>query len=503
MREQVKFLSFSSDVRFDTKTEVDVTYVSAREPWAHQKSALEKMAGREAFALLMAMRTGKTKTLLDDWGALEATGQCQDLLVIAPGGVYRTWETALADHLGPKLAPRVKCLTWKAGAKGLEAQKAQVNFLLDHSGPRVLLVNVEALSFVPRARQLCEEFLDQRRSMLAIDESTTIKSPKAKRTKYIVKNLKPRANYRRILSGLPTPKSPLDLYTQFEFLDPTILGFSTFSGFKARYAIMKPTLINGRIIELIDRFVNVDELHERISPHSFRVQLEDCYDLPPKIYTIREVEMTEEQKRVYNDLKEFATSHLGGEAHVTATVVIAQILRMHQVLCGHVGTEDGHVYEIKENRTQALLDVLEEHGGKGIIWCSYDRDIRKVAAAIAESQGCKVAKFWGGNRNTREEEERMFLTDPECRYIVATAAAGGRGRTWTVADLVVYYSNTADLEHRSQSEERAQGVDKTRSVLYVDLVVPGTVDMKILQTLRRKINLAAAVTGDDWKNWLL
>jgi SNF2 family DNA or RNA helicase len=114
-----------------------------------------------------------------------------------------------------------------------------------------------------------------------------------------------------------------------------------------------------------------------------------------------------------------------------------------------------------------------------------------------------VARFWGGNRDTREDEERRFLNDPQCQYMVATAAAGGRGRTWTVADLVVYYSNTADLEHRSQSEERAQGVDKVNSVLYVDLIAPGTVDEKMLSTLRRKINMAAAITSDTWREWVI
>lgn len=472
------------------------------------------MRGQEAFALLMAMRTGKTKTVIDDFGRLEAEGKCQDLMVIAPGGVYKTWQKALIDHLPGSLLERTSLHTWVSGA-GKRQEKWIAEFL-GTTGPRVLLMNVEALSTVARARELAKFFLGNRKTMLVIDESTAIKNHRAKRTKFVIKELKPLADYRRILSGLPSPKSPIDLYSQFEFLDQKILGHSSFFSFRNQYAVIHEMVINGRRVPIIVGHKNEEELQAKIKPHSHRVLLEDCYDLPPKIYQTREVPLTEEQERIYKSLKDFATAELENEEHVTATQVITQILRLHQVLCGHVGTEQGEFREIPERRTETLIDLLEEHDGKGIIWCSYDADVRKVANAIDKSLGAHdyvphnpkaplehVARFWGGNRSSREDEERRFLTDPECRYMVATAAAGGRGRTWTVADLVVYYSNTADLEHRAQSEERAQGIDKKNSVLYVDLVAPGTVDVKMLRTLRDKMTMAATITGDKWREWLL
>jgi SNF2 family DNA or RNA helicase len=504
------------------KEETKVNYVSRHQPWGHQKTALTRMGSRESFALLMAMRTGKTKTLLDNWGQLEAEGLCPDLLVIAPAGVYRTWEKAIKEHLSPELLARTSVFTWSAGM-GKADEERQQSFLADQTNPRILLVNVEALSVVPRARTLCAMFTQQRAAMVAIDESTAIKNYKAKRTKYINQLLKPLAGYRRILTGLVTPKSPLDLYSQFEFLDPHILGHKSYASFRMRYAVTQQMRIPGRRLpfEVVVGYRDVEELADRIADHSFRVRLEDCYDLPEKMYTIREVTLTDEQKKAYNEIKQYATTKLECEKHVTTQQVITQILRMHQVLCGHVGTEDGKLVHLPENRTAVLLDVLEEHEGKAIIWASYDADIRKLSLAIEKQElenlyekedprrhidpeNLKhVARFWGGNRTSREAEEQKFLSDPNCRYMVATAAAGGRGRTWTVADLVVYYSNTADLEHRAQSEERAQGVDKVKSVLYVDLVAPGTVDEKMLQALRNKINMSSTITGDAWREWVV
>jgi len=482
------------------------------------------MEGREAFALLMAMRTGKTKTLLDDFGRLEVAGQCEDLLVIAPAGVYRTWEPAIKEHLSNDLQSRARLHTWSASLpnKNDTLDSKTQNFLEAQDRPRILLVNVEALSLVKRARTLCETFTKQRRCMIAVDESTTIKTPGRKRTQFVL-SLANHAAYRRILSGLPTPKSPGDLYAQFYFLDPTIIGIPTWTAFKRRYAITKAINLPGRQwpIKIIVSWRGIEQLRELIAPHSHRVSLEDCYDLPPKIYMIREVGMTPEQIKAYEEIKKFATTQLDSGGYVSAPQVITQLLRMHQVLCGHVGTEDGKHESIPEKRTDELLDVLSEYEGKAIIWCSYDRDVRKVSKAIqdwvereakathgdvlaARNAGQRsVACFWGGNRDVREDEERRFLNDDDCSYMVATAAAGGRGRTWTVADLVVYYSNTPDLEHRSQSEERAQGINKMNSVAYVDLVVPGTVDEKMLKALRNKINMAAVINGDNYREWIV
>ena len=253
------------------------------------------------------------------------------------------------------------------------------------------------------------------------------------------------ADWRRILSGRPNPRSPLDLFAQFWFLDPRILGYSKFTDFRDHYAIVHKMVMPGRrwAVPMIRGYQNLDELQAKIAPHMFRVLLEECYDLPDSTYVIRDVPLTDEQKRVYAELKKFATAELESSGtHVTASQVVVQMLRLHQVLCGHVKDEAGDEQEIPEARTRTLIELLEDHDGKAVIWCSYDADVRKVSVALENHFKCKVARFWGGNRGTREEEERLFKTDPIYLYQVATAAAGGRGRTWDMADLVVYYSNS-------------------------------------------------------------
>jgi hypothetical protein len=436
---------------------------------------------------------------------LEDAKAVQDLLVEAPAGVYRTWETAIREHCPDEFQERALIHTWQSGAGVMDKNRLQ-KFLStnDPCRPRILLMNVEAHSRAGEAREVAQIFLNNpaRTNMMAIDESTIVKNPSAKRTKFINGKLAKLVVWKRILCGLATPRSPLDLFSQFEFLNWEILGFRSYYAFRARYAVMKPMWFGGRKVAVVEGYQHQEELQALIAPHSFRVEFRPKI---PSTYTIREVTLTPQQQKAYDEIKAFATTEIAAGAHVSPTVVITQILRLHQILCGHVKDDMGSEHALPENKTKELLELLEEYHGKAVIWCSYDADIQKLTAALENEYGTGcVARFWGGNKNTREDEEKRFLLfSSSCRFMLATPSAGGRGRTWTVADLVVYYSSTNNLEHRDQSEQRVQGEEKNRPVDYVDLIAPGTVETKILEALRAKINMAAVINGDTWRQWLI
>lgn len=482
-----------------------MTYVPRLKPRAHQVEALEKMRDKSAFALLMEMGTGKSKVIVDEWGASEA----EDLLIVAPAGAYRNWwrydendQGEFYKHAPEALAEETCVQPWISGAG--KNHKAAIEEMLAYEGRRVFVVNVEALSSVKAAREACEEFLRPRRRecFMVVDESTTIKGHSTARTKTCFQ-LGERADVRRILTGLVAPRDPLDLWAQFNFLDWRILGSRSFYGFRARHAVMRPFLIGGRTVKLVVGFRDVDRLQEKIAPWSYRKTKAECLDLPPVTDLRRDVEMTDEQRRVYKELARNATAELDGGSHVTATVVIAQLLRLDQVLAGHVVDEEGREHDIPENRTRAVLDLLGEHSGKAIIWTAWDPSLRKLKAAIEREFGSEsVACFWGGNRSTRGEDEARFKSDPRCRFMVATPGAGGMGNTWVVADLAINHSYTWDLEDWEQSRARNHRDGSTSSVTYVSLVTPGTNDERKLANLQAKRTVAAVIQGDsDVRGW--
>jgi len=488
-----------------------MTYQSRTTAHAHQTEAMTRLrANPSTFALLMGMGTGKTKVILDEWG--ERVGELPNLLVVAPAGSYGNWYLdrspeepgEATKHLDPALRKDMLIHHWNSSG-GVKWADALKKFLKTRDRPRMFVINVEAFSSVDRAVIACATFLKSAPTLMVIDEATKIKGPTTRRTKAVLK-LGALAAARRIATGLVTPQSPLDLWSQFAFLDPAILACRTFVGFRSVYAITRKEHFPGARwpVEIVVGFRNLDQLAKLIEPYSYRVHKETCLDLPPKIYTTRDVSMTPEQTRAYRELKEFATTKLEAEVHVTATSVITQILRMHQLLCGHLVDEHGEVHELSEQRTGALLDVLAEHDGKAVIWVSYEHSLKKLYAVLEKEygSGC-VAAFWGGNRTERLDDETRFKTDPKCRFMIATPGAGGMGNTWTVADLVIYFSNSYDLEQRVQSEDRTHRMGQSKSVTYVDLVARGTVDEKILHALRNKINLSAQITGQNWREWVI
>lgn len=101
-----------------------------------------------------------------------------------------------------------------------------------------------------------------------------------------------------------------------------------------------------------------------------------------------------------------------------------------------------------------------------------------------------------------EDNIRKFQNDPRCRFLIGTPQTGGYGITLTQANTVIYYSNSYDLEKRLQSEDRAHRIGQKEKVTYVDLISEDTVDEKIVEALRNKINIASEVLGEELKEWI-
>jgi Mesyanzhinovviridae DNA helicase len=496
-----------------------MTYRSPNSPMEHQTSGLMKLARRpssptsaDVFAWLMEMGTGKTYVNLVEWQAMVDAKEMDSLVVVAPAGAYRNWYLDKSDaqqseinaHLDPALREKMLVAGWVSGG-GAEQRRRLERVLRARGRPRALFVNVEALSTDSGAAEAIRA-MQGRGTMMVVDESTTIKSHDANRAVACVR-LGEKMGARRIMTGLVTPKSPLDLFMQFYFLDWRILGHQSWINFQNRYAVVVKQQFPGARwpARVVKGYKNVGELQELIAPYSYRVLKEDCLDLAPKTYQPREVELTKEQRRVYGEIKEFASSQLGESSYVTATAVITQLIRMHQVVCGHVVDDDTkQIVDIPSNRVKAILEVLAEHEGKAIIWCTYHHELRKIVSALEkEYWPGAAAQFHGGNLRTRGEDEQRFLGDSKCPFMVATQAAGGRGNTWTVADLSIYAANSYDLEMRSQSEDRNHRRGQTKPVTYVDIIARGTVEERIIRALRQKIDLATAITGENYREWLV
>ena len=480
-----------------------INYKFKTVPYAHQLTALEKSWEKEVYAYFMEMGTGKSKVLIDNISMLYDKGKINGALIIAPKGVYQNWynseiPTHLVDHIDKKM------VLWQAMINKTQARKLDTLFKTGEE-LHILIMNVEAFS-TKKGVDFAHKFLSCHNALIAIDESTTIKNPGAKRTKNIL-GLAKHSKYRRILTGSPVTKSPLDLYTQCYFLSPWLLDHSSFYTFKNRYAVMRTANFGGRSVQIVVGYRNLGELSEKLKNFSYRVLKDDCLDLPKKTFMKRIVQLSDEQKKVYSQMKQTALAFLNGKAATTATVM-TQLMRLHQITCGHFTSDDGTTQVLKNNRIEELIDLLHEVHGKVVIWAHYRHDIETIVEHIKKEfntgvDNCVMTYY--GNTSVEDRQKAIKeIQDPDSpvRFLVGTPQTGGYGITLTAASTMIYYSNGYDLEKRQQSEARIDRIGQTKPMTYVDIIAENTVDERIVKALRKKINIASQVMGEELKDWI-
>ena len=468
-------------------------------PYAHQLKALEMSWNREVFAYFMEMGTGKSKVLLDNIAMLYDRGKINGVLIVAPKGVYKNWyDSEIPIHLPDHI--QKKAVLWQSliGQK----QKLKLNSLFKvEMDLHILIMNVEAFS-TKKGVDFATKFLASHNTLFAIDESTTIKNPGAKRTKNILK-LSKEGKYRRILTGSPVTKSPLDLYTQCHFLDPYLLDHSSYYTFRTRYAIMRTANFSGRSVQLVVGYHNLEELTDKLKAFSYRVLKDECLDLPPKTYMKRTIQLTTEQNKVYQQMKQMALAEMNGKMITTATA-LTQLMRLHQITCGHFKADDDSIQEIKNNRITELMEVLEEVEGKAVIWAHYRHDIATIVREIEKKYPMSVVTYYGDTSTENRQKAIKKIQDPESkvRFLVGTPQTGGYGITLTGASTMIYYSNGYDLEKRQQSEARIDRIGQEKPMTYIDILAEDTVDERIVKALRKKVNIATQIMGEELKDWI-
>jgi len=478
-----------------------INYKFKTEPYAHQLKALERSCEEKYFAYFMEMGTGKSKVLIDNAAYLYNQGKINGLLLIAPKGVYKNWyEDQIPTHLPDYINKKV--VLWKSSDKTLGQEKKINSVLQTGTELHVLIMNVEAFSY-DFGKEFARRFLSCHNAMMAIDESTSIKTPGANRTKNILK-LRDLAKYRRILTGSPVTNSPLDLFSQCEFLEPWLLKTDSFYDFRARYSIMKSINLGSRSVNIVTGHRNLGELSKLIEPFSMRVLKDDCLDLPAKTFMKRQITMTSQQEKVYKEMKKYAMAQLDGKTLTTNNVMV-QLMRLHQISCGHYTSDQGEILDIPNHRVTELMEILSELEGKAVIWSNYQKDVDTIIKTIRkkyESDDIVVDYYGLTPQEERQENIKKFQEDPKCRFFVGTTQTGGYGITLTAASTMIYFSNGYDLEKRLQSEARIDRIGQDYPMTYIDIITEDTVDTKIVKALRDKVNIATQIMGEDLKDWI-
>lgn len=460
------------------------------QPMDHQQMYYELSRDMPYYAYFWEMGTGKTKPMIDTMAHLFIRGEIDGVVVISDNGCYMGFGDEIDKHMSDPVPYRVaywSSYQTRQMRDDLEDVMAAQDDTLD-----ILLVNVEAFSGGNAAKAV-QRFIQNHYCMMIVDEATSIKNIKSARTRAIM-NLGKQCDYRRIATGTPITQSPMDLYSMCEFLQPGVMGFKNFTMFKSYYAIVKQVPSGRWHYDVILGYNHLEQLTASIQPFSSRLLKSECLDLPGKTYETIYVEQTPQQESHYKSLKSTAILELE-QGLLTSTTAVVTIMKLHQINCGHVKLDDGSVVDISSNRVPVLLEQLDKMlPQKVVVWCRFQRDVQLIIAALKEKYDNYYGVHYYGETSDRDRQEHLyqFVNDDRCKWFIGTASTGGKGINGLqeVCSYEIYYSNSYDREDRAQSEDRLDRKGQRNPVTIIDLVVKNTVDVRILDTLKRKEDLA-------------
>ena len=461
-------------------------------PYEHQLQAFERSKDEPFFGLFAEMGLGKTKITIDNFNYLYDKGEVQAMVVIAPKSVYLNWYKEVEIHFNKE-----EYIIAHYSAQLRKAERQALAYATNHLRPvpTIVLMNIESIS-TTKGFKAIDEVMRLKKTMMVIDESSTIKGYKSKRTTHCIA-LRGLARYRRILTGTPNPHSPLDFYSQLEFLNKGLSGSVNYHAFMYTYCEVQMVELgpNRPSYRKITGYQNLERLQNIIEPVCVRMLKKDCLDLPEKIYKSRYVDMTKEQRVNYENLRDLAIiEHKKGE--LTVQSALSTLAKCHQISSGFVKLDNGEVAHFDNAKIKELDMILDEIDIKSkiIIWTAFREDLFAVEKLIKEKYDSSIhpplTYYADTSQDERQEAIRLFQNVPNAKTFISTVQCGSRGITLTEAEYVIYFSNMNNLEHRLQSEDRAHRIGQKKNVTYIDIIANCEVDKRVKSNLIKKAKWA-------------
>jgi len=417
---------------------------------SHQREALDKAYGKRAFAFFHEMGSGKSRTLLELWSQYLLEGRIAEGWMFCPNTLTGNWHEQMR--------------LWAPG----------INEKVEVFG----IASLQAGGLPDRLRHRLHDHL-----ALGIDESQSIKNFKARRSE-VVQELGAKTVVNNILTGTPITKGVGDLYSQFQFLDPKILGFKSYYSFRNRYCVM-----GGFENKQIIGYKNINELLATIEPFTHTVT--NPVDLPPQAHETRNVSVSAEQKRLLRELKTQMATMLDNE-ELTVENALSFYTRGAQIIGGHFATDSGILVPLEKNpKLDELKEIVEGTGQKIVVFCRFVPEVKLIHRSLLDYGAVRLDPDIEPTIDT----VNRFQTDPDVRIIVSTYARGSRGFTMTAGKLMVRYSGTFNYEELVQSEKRIDRIGQTEPTMVIDLLANVFLDRHMKEIAEGKKSLADFVSS--------
>lgn len=431
---------------------------------------------REGVANTSEMGTGKTAMTIF---AIRALLPKRVLIVGLPSIIFN-WKKSIEDLIDDFDYQTLAL----SGTKQKRLKTLALHKDCEHN---IAITNYEALN------TLGEDLIKFKPDLIVADESHMIKSHKSDRSKAI-KIIRDKSMCRMNwkLTGTPTPNSPLDIWSQFDFIRKGYLH-PNFYAFRSRYANMMQMAGFSKVVG----FKNLDELREKVAKYTFRLTKEEFLSLPEKKFEVVTVELSPESRKIYKSMKDNLVAEVGNDV-TSAKVMLTKMLRLQQITSGFIKLDSGETVDTGSEKLDCLADMLDEINEKVVIWCKFDREIERIKEMV-DAKGRKTHVLKGGvaaldRQNMIDEfQSRLHSND----VFIANQKAGGTGITLTASRYSIYFSRGFSFGDSTQSEDRIHRIGQEQNVIYIDISADKTIDQYIIKALQSKSNMSAFMNADD------
>lgn len=531
-------------------------YEFKREPWEHQRLALQISWDKPFFAYLMEYGTGKTFVVINNVALLFEKGLIDALLIIAPNEVHDRW---VSEQIPLHLPDRYKYIARVWTGENTKKFKQSLEDFWDKKNENLLKifsVNVEALQSSERARNFCKNFIKAFLTYATVDESTRIKTPGAKRTRFIVNNISKKAAYRRILTGNEITRSPFDVYSPYQFLKNTFWHpIPNFHVFKHRYGVWKKNYKHVKSVKVdwncsdckknissislknlssnifpccpecgyvfkenelpkkakklvesgakfeyptLLEYKNIEELRDKTNTCSIVIRKKDCMDLPEKIYTPLYTQLNEEQTRLYQELKTTLMMEYQGEI-ISVINKLAMTVRFQQIVGGFFPETKEQIGETNPKIERLLYDLEDiDSDSPIIIWAVFVPELKAIYTRLRREYDGGMTLYYGETPKKERKDIINNFQDGKYKFFIANPTTGGTGLNLQKSHMHYYFSNSYKAEDRWQSEDRSHRGGQRNPCTYKDILIKGTVDDSLMASIAEKKNFAEFFKEKDF-----
>lgn len=413
-----------------------------REPFTHQKQTAAFLTlNRRAF-VLSDPGTGKTLSMI--WAAdyLMNIKQVKRVLVICPVSVMKA---AWVNDLFHGAMHRTVAVAHGTRQQRKDVLAENTEFvIINFDGVELLLPDLQEAGF----------------DMVIIDEANFVKTATTNRWKAINKLIRP-DTWLWMATGTPASQSPLDAYGLVKMMHPSTAPRSF--GIYRDMVMSKVTMFKWVPKRDANSIVN------RMLQPAIRFTKEDCLDLPDILYTTREVPLTKQQLKLYEQLRKSMAAQVAGET-ISAVNAAVGLQKLLQVSSGAIYTDDKSTVELDiSERFKVLEEVIDSTDNKVLVFVPYTNTLEVLQEKLLAKKYTVDVIYGKISAGKRADVIKRFQEQPDPRVLLIQPQAASHGITLHAADTIVWWGPIMSYETYVQANARIHRAGQKNKCLVVRL----------------------------------